>query len=287
MTIDVDHLSLSTTPVVLLKGDQPVSQGTGFYFARTVDEQSVVFLVTNYHVLTGHAPEEHKPPIGDNITFQFHNSATQTGDVRTVRLPLFTKQSKPIWITNDSVPDADMAILPVVTDFYKGCDIRCISADWAASKLKLRPTSDVTLIGYPYGYYDKTNALPIWKTGTIASEPSVDFEGKPLVVIDVSAFPGMSGAPAVAISYGMYEVEGGGTAIGGTRRFLGLYASMQMLKEQKYLEQLAQGATLGIVTEESLELGHVWKAKLIVDTVDAVDVEKYQKDVLKNLTWSA
>lgn len=60
---DVDHLSLSTTPVVLLKGDQPVSQGTGFYFARTAEHQSVLFLVTNYHVLTGHAPAEMKAPI--------------------------------------------------------------------------------------------------------------------------------------------------------------------------------------------------------------------------------
>ncbi len=280
---EVDHLSLSTTPVVLFKGDQPVSQGTGFYFARTVESQSVLFLVTNYHVLTGHAPAEMKAPIGDNITFQFHKSATQTGDVHTVRLPLFTKQNTPIWITNESVPDADMAVLPVDAGFYKDCDVRGISADWAASKLKLRPTSDVTLIGYPYGYYDKTNALPIWKTGTIASEPSVDFEDKPLVVIDISAFPGMSGAPAVAISYGMYETEGGGTAVGGSRRFLGVYASMQMLKEEKYLEQLAQGANIGIVTEQSLELGHVWKAKLIIDTIDRVDVEKYEKVVLKNL----
>lgn len=200
-----------------------------------------------------------------------------------MRLPLFTKQNTPIWIKNESVPDADMAVLPVVTGFYKDCDVRCISADWAASELKVRPTSDVTLIGYPYGYYDKTNALPIWKTGTIASEPSVDFEGKPLVVIDISAFPGMSGAPAVAISYGMYESETGGTAVGGSRRFLGVYASMQMLKEEKYLEQLAQVANVGIVTEQSLELGHVWKAKLIIDTIDGVDVEKYEKDVLKNL----
>lgn len=279
----MDHLSLSTTPVVLLKGSDQVSQGTGFYFVRTVETQSVLFLVTNYHVLTGYPPADIKAPMGDNIMFQFHKSATQTGDVHTVRLPLHTKQNKAIWITNKSVPDADMAVVPVLTRFYKDCDVRCISADWAASKLKVRPTSDVTLIGYPYGYYDKTNALPIWKTGTIASEPSVDFDGKPLIVVDISAFPGMSGAPVLAISHGMYESEDGGTVVGGTRRFMGVYASMQMLKEEKYLEQLAQDVKVGIVTEQSLELGHVWKAKLIIDTIDGVDIEKYEKDVLKNL----
>lgn len=281
---DIDHLSLSTTPVLLLSGDTPVSQGTGFYFVRTIDDQSVLFLVTNHHVLTGSSPAEDRPPIGDNITFQFHKSATSPGDVHTVRLPLFTKQDKPVWITSATVPDADLAVIPLPTAFYNGCNVRCISAQWASSSnLKVRPTSNVTLIGYPYGYYDRKNALPIWKTGSVATEPAVDFDGKPLIVIDISAFPGMSGAPAFAISYGMYETEGGGTTVGGARRFLGVYASMQMLKEKKFLEELAHGTQLGIVTQESLELGHVWKAKLIIETIDGADVVKYTQDILNQL----
>jgi hypothetical protein len=279
---DVDHLSLSTTPVVLLRGEELVSQGTGFYFARTLEQQSVLFLVTNYHVLTGSAPTENKPPIGDNITFQFHRAATNPGDVHTVRLPLFNKRQRPLWIASATTPEADMAVIPLPTACSEGCDVRCISADWAKSgNLKVRPTSNVTLIGYPYGYHDKKNALPIWKTGSVASEPLVDFDGKPLIVIDISAFPGMSGAPAFASSYGMYETEEGATTVGGARRFLGVYASMQMLKERKFLEELAHGTRLGIVTQESLELGHVWKAGLIIKTIDSVDVDKYVAEVLK------
>lgn len=85
-----------------------------------------------------------------------------------------------------------MAVIPLPISIYQDFKINCISAKWAESNLKVRPTTTITLIGYPYGFYDKKNSLPIWKTGSIASEPEIDFENKPLFLIDVSAFPGMS-----------------------------------------------------------------------------------------------
>jgi len=149
--------------------------------------------------------------------------------------------------------------------------------------MKVRRTSTITLIGYPYGYYDKKNWLPVWKTGSIASEPDVDFEGKPLFLVDVSAFPGMSGSPAFAIAYGAYETIEGPTTVGHVEKFLGIYASMQMLKQEKYLEEITSKSRLGVVVDESLELGHIWKASLIIKIVKEIDVKKYEIDILKNL----
>lgn len=147
--------------------------------------------------------------------------------------------------------------------------------------MKLRPTSTITLVGYPYGYADDTYALPIWKTGSIASEPNINFEGKPLFVVDVSAFPGMSGSPTFAVSYGTYESEDGNTVAGGVQKFLGVYASMQMLHEKKYLEELQTNK--GIILSQSLELGHIWKAQLIIDMVKSIDVEQYENEIIKNI----
>jgi hypothetical protein len=155
--------------------------------------------------LTGSPPGEDKPPIGDNIAFQFHLSDTETGKVKTIRFPLFAKNGKPVWIQSTSYPEADLAVMPLATSLYQHCKIYCISAEWAKGNLRVRPTTQVTLVGYPYGYYDKKNALPIWKTGSVASEPEVNFGGKPLFLVDVSAFPGMSGSPVFAISYGIMK----------------------------------------------------------------------------------
>jgi len=280
----VDHLSLTTTPVNLYKGDVLVSQGTGFYYVRAHEGGQALFLVTNFHVLTGSSPAEKKPPIGDNISFQFHESDEETGKVRTIKFPLFTKDQKPVWITSQAYPDADLAIIPILPTLFKDCKMICISADWAKKQMKVRPTTNVTLVGYPYGYYDATNALPVWKTGTIASEPDIDFDGKPLVLIDVSAFPGMSGSPVFAVSAGMYEMaEGGNVTPGVVRQFVGIYASMQMIGKDKFLEQIIHGAKLGIKDYESLQIGHVWKADLILETVKSVDIQYYENEILKKL----
>ena len=281
--MEVDHISLSTTPIFLSKGDKLVSQGTGFFYAHQDANLQILYLVTNFHVLTGSSPSENKPPIGANIAFQFHLSEIEPGKIKTVRFPLFAKNGKPVWITSSSYPEVDLAVIPLVTSLYQDCKINCVSAEWAKGNLKVRPTTNVTLVGYPYGFYDKKNALPIWKTGSVASEPKMDFDGKPLFLIDVSAFPGMSGSPVFAISYGMYETEEGNTTVGGIRKFLGIYASMQMVGKEKYLEEIVHGVRLGIVDSESLEIGHVWKADLILETVKSINVQKYQEEVLKNL----
>lgn len=280
----VDHLSLSTTPVLLFKDRNLVSQGTGFYYLEQLDKGQVLFLITNYHVLTGASPSEGKNPIGDNISFQLHQSEDETGKTKTIRFPLFTKSGKPVWITNTDFPEADMALIPVVQSLCQDCKVFGISAKWATPKMLIRPTTNVTLVGYPYGYYDTTNALPIWKTGTIASEPNIDFDGKPLLLVDVSAFPGMSGSPVFAIASGIYEmVDGSAVTPGSVREFLGIYASMQMIGKDKYLEQIVHGANLGIRDYESLEIGHVWKAKLVIDTAKNIDIDRYESEILKDL----
>lgn len=280
----VEHLSMITTPVILLKGNETISQGTGFYFGlQDSSKGNVLFLVTNYHVLTGYSPKESKPPKGDNVIFFLHKDANNPGDVNQIRFPLFTKNGKPIWLSSKDYPHADVAVIPLVHSLYSDAKVFGISEEWTGGNIKIRPTSKITLIGYPYGYYDKKNWLPIWKTGNIASEPDINFEEKPLFLIDISAFPGMSGSPAFAIAYGAYETIEGPTTVGHVQKFLGIYASMQMLKEEKYLEEITSESKMGVIIDESLELGHIWKASLIIKIIKQIDIKKYESEILKNL----
>lgn len=280
----VEHLSMITTPVILLKGDEEVSQGTGFYYVlKGLTHAAILFLVTNHHMLTGYPPEETKSPKGDNIRFYLHRDANDPGYVSGIGFPLYTEDGKPIWLSSKEFPQADVAVIPILRALYADAAVFAISEDWAAGNIKLRPTSTITLIGYPYGYYDKKNWLPVWKTGSIASEPEVDFERKPLFLVDISAFPGMSGSPAFAIAYGAYEMVEGPTTVGHVQKFLGIYASMPMLKEAKYLEEITSESRLGILVGESLELGHIWKASVIINIIKQFDVEKYESEILKNL----
>lgn len=278
----VNYLTLTTTPIILRKGTEFLSQGTGFYFTSGDEENKILFLVTNYHVVTGSSPAEKKLPMGDNIEFQFHKSEENIGDTKSVSLPLYNKECKPIWITSKNTPQADMVVIPILpTSLYDGCVFNSITEKDAEESLRVRPTSSVTLIGYPYGFYDKKNALPIYKTGSVASEPNIDFEGNPLFLIDISAFPGMSGSPAFAIAYGTFEhANGDSMFFGRVEQFLGIYSSMQMLNGKNYLKEFTHDTRVGIETSLSLELGYVWKAKLIIETINEIDIVKYEKEIL-------
>ena len=135
----VDHISLTTTPIRLFNGTNLVSQGTGFYYGRKTEEGEFIFLVTNHHVLTGWPPLEKKPPMGDQITFQFHQSEDDTGKVMTVMLPLFTTNCKPVWAGSAVFPEADLAVILVPGVLAQGCVIHGIAADWSSFEDKAAP----------------------------------------------------------------------------------------------------------------------------------------------------
>ena len=264
----IDSLSLQTTPIILYKNSMAISQGTGFFFGYQDEKVKCVFLVTNYHVLTGHSPTEKQEPLGDVITFQIHSSGDDPSQTKVYSRHLYTNGC-PNWFVNHKCPEADLAILALPGNSFDGIPRAfCSSKEYIDANLRIRPSSPITLIGYPYGYYDTKNNLPVWKTGNIASEPQVNFEGNPLLLVDVAAFPGMSGSPVYGISYGMYEREDGAVSPGGIRKLIGIYASMQMRNEKIYLEQMANyNSAFGITNRESLQIGHVWKASLIYETV--------------------
>jgi len=60
----------------------------------------------------------------------------------------------------------------------------------------------VSIVGFPLGLTVSENEthwhkeyFPIWKTGYIASEPSINFESKPIFLIDSRTKEGNSGSP--------------------------------------------------------------------------------------------
>ncbi|MEO6222768.1 MAG: trypsin-like peptidase domain-containing protein, partial [Vicinamibacterales bacterium] len=246
--------SLMTTPVYLLDGSRQVSQGTGFFFgiknqAGVID---TVFLVTNYHVVTGHSPGSTLPGQGDRVVFYLHKDKNEPSDVKQVMLPLYSAAGDPLWERSTEYADADVVLLPMPKTAFGGISMFVFIDDHTRTDIRIRPTSGATLLGYPYGFSDTTNRLPVWKTGHVASEPQVDFQGKPAFLVDVSAFPGMSGSPVLAVANGVYEDEQEVMRTGRVLRLLGVFSGMPVIRSQ----------TPG-VNDTSLQLGYVWKASLI------------------------
>ena len=119
----------------------------------------------------------------------------------------------------------------------------------------------------------------------MASEPEIDFDAKPLFLIDAAAVPGMSGAPVFALSYGTYQRKDGSIK-GEVQKFLGLYAhaSGKPTDKEHYLEpEESPEKKSGLGEYEARTIGYVWKASLIKQIVERIDFEQYNKEILVNL----
>jgi hypothetical protein len=263
----VDPQSLMTTPVHLFKGAREVSQGTGFFYgnmrADRPNEIETVFLVTNYHVLTGHGPKVKTAASGDRIRFLVHNDENDLENVRWIELPLYDAQDNPIWVASETYASSDVVLVPLPASTYSRIKLYVFTEAHTLTPIKIRPTSGATLLGYPYGFFDRKHWLPIWKTGHIASEPDVDFEGEPTFLVDVSVFPGMSGSPVLAVANGIYETEEGLMRSGTAHKLLGIFSSMPVIRRNQ--TDSVGFSTVPALSEVPLQLGYVWKSAVIAD----------------------
>ncbi|HAS0916752.1 serine protease [Enterobacter asburiae] len=261
---NVHPLSLSTVLIVLKSKGQTVSTGTGFFYA---DKRRHLFIATNYHVVTGNEPGSGKAPQGDEIEFVVK---MKKGEPVIFRIALF-QGNEPVWRQHSIDKEADVVLIKLPDADYSQHDLKAITEQSKIPNVQINPSSTVVLIGYPYGLHDLSNMLPIWKTGSIASEPDYDFNGKKLFIVDVSAHPGMSGSPVFYVSHGGYVTKGGGYAISADMQvhFMGIFASMHNFSSELEVNDPSGAQGIKVRHVESLELGNVWKSSLIEEIADS------------------
>jgi Trypsin-like peptidase domain len=117
--------------------------------------------------------------------------------------------------------------------------------------LSVGPADPVSVIGFPFGM-TAGGKLPIWATGTLATEPIVSFQDLPLSLVDCRTRQGQSGSPVIAHrNRGVVPTTDGGATDFGypVWQFLGIYS--------------------GRINAES-DLGMVWKAQALAQLIDSM-----------------
>lgn len=244
----IDHYSVSAIPIEMRFRNTSLSLGTAFVFES--DEK--FFLVSTWHNFSGrhfqtgkHLSATAGEP--DRIGVWW-NAKANLGDKLAVDTPLLDSHSQPLWLVHpEHGHQVDIAVLPVQP--------QVTAEPYPINKLpstNLLATigMDVFILGYPYGI--GPSGLPIWKRGSLASEPQMITNHQRFILIDTASRPGMSGSPVIVRSWGAVAMEGGGTAIvtGGASRFLGIYSGR-------------------LATSDSLDaqLGMVWPARFISEII--------------------
>lgn len=245
----------------MLYKDQTLSLGTGFFYE--LDGNS--YLITNWHNVAGRHPQTQKllsssGGLPDRVRLTVSKEGI-LGQWFEHELPLYTdanthtQPAKPIWLVH---PTSEEKIDAVAIPFKapKGGDLNLVNTIHSTPNMQISVSDDVFILGYPKGITGG-GSFPIWKRASIATEPGLDLNSLPYMLVDTATRKGMSGAPVIAKRSGGYSEEGGGMIIGTDgSKFIGVYSGR-----------------LG-VGEMQAQLGVVWKVSAIDEIIRGKKIGK-------------
>jgi hypothetical protein len=245
------------------------ASGTGFIFSYRVGDNDNLFIVTNKHV------------ISDSISVRsFFTQGTGTRPLIGHKHDFVIDPVQTPWYGHPD-PSVDVAILPLQpilqmlhaagqTPFFRSITHTSIPEPEEIEELD--PLEQVIFLGYPAGLYDTANLTPIFRRGMTATPPQLDYCGRPTFLIDASVFGGSSGSPVfLDITHGHVDRRGQ-IELGPRRTFLlGILAEVHCQQDHAPLELV----TINTISQvpvarvtQMIDLGVVFKASLIVDTVE-------------------
>ena len=232
-----------------------LSSGTGFIYRKDGKH----FLITNWHNVSGINPVTGKKlfsdgRIPDRISTEFREKGKPSATWRE-ELLLYedSTMSQPQWLEHPEFSHkVDVVALPIeeeISSRYQLYPINIIPFD---NKFKEMVADDAFIIGFPFP--DLTYlAMPIWKKASIATEPDIDLDQTPKMLVDTATRSGLSGSPVIMQRIGIHGMTSekltGTETIGRVRNFIGIYSGRRGEDEEK------------------AQLGIVWKARVIDEIV--------------------
>jgi hypothetical protein len=227
--------------------------GTGFFYSANNE----TFLITNWHNVTGvnqlTMKALHSTGALPNV-LRIHYKQWANVTKAAVRSQYFDlalyDNDTPIWLEHSSRSAVDVVAVPLSLDDFDNFANEHINTIDQEMRLEVYAGMDCFILGFPQGMIGAGNT-PIWKRGSIASEP---FEQHPYLV-DSATREGMSGAPVIAQHTGLFGKKGdvldGTEIIGTVQKFVGIYS--------------------GRIGDDSLgyQLGRVWQSNVLDDILSA------------------
>lgn len=254
--IKVNPLSWQSLLIKTNKSNCFIGQGTGFV-VKWIEKY---YLITNWHVLThrdpittGYFSSEGNIPTVVDI---YHHVEGETNKWIAQGEQLFAPQKKPgepnpRWIGKKREHGSgfvDVVALPLkgVPPSCSSIKICPLDLSSMAKESDIFPGMLVYIIGYLEGINTGSGELiggaphggwPIWITGHIAAEPTLDYQGRPVYLINASVGGGLSGAPVFI-------------DVGNEKKFIGVHSAGVT---SRYSRTRVEG------------MGEVWKAQLVED----------------------
>lgn len=254
--VRLNPLSYTSIPISmhLEETSQKLASGTAFIY----EHNNKFYLITNWHNVTGLNPIT-KMPLGDHggvpdkLTFHL-----QLKNKRGIRWGEFSfslyENNSSDWLVHPVHKEkVDVVAIEFdIPDDFKGIvkPINKINFD----KFKIEISDDIFILGFPYNFKGG-GQFPIWKRGSVATEPDIDYEGLPKFFVDTASKSGMSGSPVIFKRTGIHGAKKGAlgpdTILGEIMGFVGIYSGRIVGK-----------------SELDAQLGIVWKKEVIEEIIE-------------------
>jgi hypothetical protein len=254
LTVLIDEYSFAPLHIKVRSDGLTIGTATGFVYKL----DNSFYLITNWHVVSGRNRFDNQPltksaaiPDALRPLFFIKDAGAQW---MAHDIPLTDQDGKPLWFEHPQHGQkVDVAALPFICP--SDLTVYPINSLLATIGMAVETGQDVFVLGYPLGIC-AGGVFPVWKRASIASEPEIDLDKLPLLLVDTACYSGMSGGPVIAKEVYHYRGHDGDIHIdhnAGTHYVLvGVYS----------------GRRLGRDGELS-QLGEVWKASVIEDIIAA------------------
>ncbi len=163
------------------------------------------------------------------MTLQFRKGDTEVPLVKE-RI-CYTKDRLLVFCHPDNTVDLCAIIIsPVVNGHSSKKETLLCSLDSTvladeALYAKERPLDPVVMVGYPPGLVDDVNLQPIFRRGVYATNPSLDYKGEKVLLLDIPNNGGSSGSPIFHFDDKLYkqrETHGVGVVMGSRLALVGI-----------------------------------------------------------------
>ena len=242
-----------------------MSTGTGFVY----EYENYLYLITNGHNLTRLNPQQTEriiksaafpTSIKTKARFIREDNPDIIGITDLLIIDLYEDKEfkKPTWFIHPEKGYLiDVVAVPIESCEKIPKNIKFFPINKFEFDTEYPPeiADDVFILGYPFNITGKLE-LPVWKRGTIASEPVINIDGLPKMFVDTATRPGMSGSPVIMRRTGIHGYDGiktNGKEIFGTiHNFIGIYSGR-----------------IGAEDEFKAQLGIIWREEVIMEILKA------------------
>lgn len=213
-----------------------------------------VYLVTARHCITGRVHENNPRGTFDpselQVYFRIPGARIEPDANRYENASvaaILWKEGSPDWYEHSTGSKIDVAVLDFTSTGY---DVHCVNDKHQIDDWLLEAGADCFIVGFPEAMAG-SQGTPIWKRGSVASEPNLDYQGLPLFLCDSATRSGLSGAPVFAKLQGYFGQHGetlpneGPKIFGHWTKFIGVYTGRNGNEN------------------DGFQLGRVWRSEVI------------------------